>query len=124
MLFINILFSYKFVYLGILSSEIKLTYVKLQVFLTQKELVETCVAEADGEPGDGADLDSGLGNDDERRHEGKESSKEQNHAQFTTACSNKERSDFWSLLRTKTFLLGPCNTRHFRAQYCDKKILR
>ena len=49
----------------------------------------TCVAEADGEPRNRADLDSGLGDDDERCHERKESSKEQNHAQFTTTRSNE-----------------------------------
>jgi hypothetical protein len=50
----------------------------------------TGVAEADGEPGDCADLDSGLRDDDEGCHEGQESSEEQNHAQFTATRSNKK----------------------------------
>jgi len=47
---LNILFSYKYVFLGILSSVIKLTYGKQQVFLfTHEVLVETteCVTDLD-----------------------------------------------------------------------------
>jgi len=41
-LFVNSLFSYKYVYLSILSSVIKLTYVKQQVFLFLQEVyIET-----------------------------------------------------------------------------------
>ena len=51
----------------------------------------TGVAEPHRKSRDAAYRDTGLGNDDKRRHERKESSKKQNHAQLSATRSKMEK---------------------------------